>query len=356
MLTLFLNSTLFLSLTQIQLMSKKILVTGATGLLGSHVLVELLKTNQNIRALYRNPEKIKKTEKIIQYYFPQNYVEKNNNIEWFKADILDIYALEKAFENIAIVYHCAAMVSFRRRDFSKMVQINRFGTENMVNFALSNNVNHFCHVSSTAAVGKPEKIQEKIVQETNKWEENAGTSGYGITKHLAEKEVWRGIEEGLNAVIVNPCVLFGPGNWNESSLTIFRTVAKGLRFYTPGANAVVDARDVAEIMVALVNKNVKNERFLLIGENLRFYDLLGKIALRLGKKPPTMQTPRFFAAIVWRLAAIISLVTSKKSSLTKETVHSAYSHTSYSNGKIVQELNFKFKTVDEAIDNVVNFG
>lgn len=332
-----------------------ILVTGATGLLGSHVLVELLKTNQVVRALYRNGSKIKKVEKLIQYYFPDVYLQKIELIEWVACDIEDICALELAFVDVDYIYHCAAMVSFRRRDFSKMVRINRRGTENLVNLALEKKINHFCHVSSTAAVGKPEKAKSEIVKESNKWEENAATSGYGITKHLAEKEVWRGIEEGLNAVIVNPCVILGPGSWNESSLKIFRTVSKGLKFYTPGSNAVVDARDVARIMVELINKKVKNERYLLIGENLSFSSLLGKIATQLGKKPPTINTPRFLAEIVWRFTSFVTLFTQKTATLTKETVQSSYTHTAYSNEKIKSTLNVEFHAVDETIENALGF-
>jgi nucleoside-diphosphate-sugar epimerase len=332
-----------------------ILVTGATGLLGTHILAELLQTEMKIRALYRDASKISLAEKIINYYYPNNYTQKIKQIEWFKCDIEDIPTLEKAFENIHKVVHCAATVSFRRRDFSKMIQVNRKGTENMVNCALNSNVEHFCHVSSTAAVGKKDKKTTDVVQESNKWDFNDLVSGYGISKYLAEKEVWRGIEEGLKAVIVNPCVLIGPGNWNESSLSIFRTVKKGLHFYAPGANAVVDARDVATIILLLQEKKCINQRFLLIGENLYFRELINKIAFQLGKKPPHFHTPRFLAEIAWRFNSLKSLFTRKSATLTKETVRSAYSRTVYSNDKIKSELNFVFRTADEAIKNTVSF-
>lgn len=332
-----------------------ILVTGATGLLGSHVLVELSKTNQSIRALYRRPEGIKKVEKLFQFYFPESFTEKFASIEWFSCDIEDVCTVEAAMENISIVYHCAALVSFRRRDYGKMVRINRRGTENLVNLSLEKKVTHFCHVSSTAAVGKPDNAANLIVKETNKWEENSHTSGYALSKHLAEKEVWRGVEEGLNAVIVNPSVILGAGNWEESSLTIFRTINHNLKFYTLGANAVVDARDVAKIMVELVNKSVYNERFLLIGENLSFLDLLSKIAIRLGKKPPSFSTPRFFAEVAWRILSLLSIFTRKAPTLTRETVNSAYSTTRYDSEKIKKELNYTFFTSDEMIDNAVKF-
>jgi nucleoside-diphosphate-sugar epimerase len=332
-----------------------ILVTGATGLLGSHLLVELSKTNQSIRALYRRSEGIKKVEQLFQFYFPASFSEKLASIEWFSCDIEDVCAVEDAMENISVVYHCAALVSFRRRDYGKMVRVNRRGTENLVNLSLEKKVSHFCYVSSTAAVGKPDNTANLIVKETNKWEENEQTSGYALSKHLAEKEVWRGIEEGLNAVIVNPSVILGAGDWDESSLTIFRTVNHNLKFYTPGANAVVDARDVANIMVELVNKSIFNERFLLIGENLSFLNLLGKIARRLGKKTPSFSTPRFFAEVAWRAASLFALFTRKAPTLTKETVNSAYSTTRYDSDKIKSALNCTFFTADEAIDNTVKF-
>lgn len=330
-----------------------ILVTGATGLLGSHVLVELIQAGYTkIRALYRNEERIEEVKELFQYYFHREFVAKWRAIEWFQGDILDIPKMEEAMKDVTYVYHCAALVSFHRRDFNQLVKVNRLGTENMVNLALEHKVQHFCHVSSTAAIGKKGSFNGEISEE-NKWEADAETSGYAHSKWMAEKEVWRGMEEGLNAVIVNPSVIIGPGNWDESSLTIFRTVSKGLRFYTPGANATVDARDVAKIMLQLVDASVTSERFLCIGSNQTFKELLSKIALRMGKKQPNIAAPRFLGELTWRVALLLAFLRGKKASLTKESVQSAYSTLAYSNEKIKNQLHFSFHNLGESIDNAV---
>src|SRR5690606_22320218 len=200
--------------------------------------------------------------------------------------------------------------------------------------AIENKVKKFCHVSSTAAVGKSNKDPDKIVVESNKWEQNESTTGYAISKYLSEKEVWRGIEEGLNAVIVNPCVILGPGNWDESSLTIFRAISKGMRFYPPGANAIVDVRDVAFRMIKLMELPVHAERYLIVGQNITFKTLFDTIANRLGKKKPNILVSKWLMGISWRIAGLFSFITRRPTALTRQSTQSAFATTRYSTEKI----------------------
>ena len=328
-----------------------ILVTGASGLLGSHLLVALAEKGRPLRALYRNQKRLEQTRKIFHFYHPEKGDELFHSIEWQQCDVCDVVCLEEFMQGCEFVYHCAALVSFARRDFHRMLKYNREGTANVVNCALATGVRKLIYVSSTAAVGSGEG--EKILNENATWKPSQKISGYAISKYGAEKEVWRGIEEGLKAVMVNPSLIVGAGNWNESSLTIFRTIDKGLRFITPGANAYVDARDVAEIMIRLGDSDIQNERFLLIGENLSFKEAFGRIARKLKRPVPNIQIPKWMATLARRFNGFVSFFTRKNPVITKETVRSAYSTQVYSNQKITERLNYTFKTFDEMVDNAI---
>ena len=327
-----------------------IFVTGGTGLLGSHLLIELTKNEKSVRALYRNSERIPLVKHIFQFYFPNKWEDYFNKIEWVKGDILNITELDEALKGCSKVYHCAALVSFHPKDFDQVMKINREGTANVVNFCLSNSIEKLCYVSSTAAIGGEDGV---LIDEKYSWKNTPTTSGYSISKYSAEKEVWRGIEEGLNAVIVNPCVILGPGNWNDSSLTIFKTIEKGVRFYPPGANAIVDARDVAQIMVQLMNSSITAQRYLCIGSNQTFQELMTVIAKEMKVKTPKTPVKRWQVDFVRRMFGFISFFTRKKSAVTSETVNSLFSNYSYSNEKIKQELNYKFYDLCDTIQNAI---
>lgn len=327
-----------------------ILVTGATGLLGSHLIYRLSLEKEEIRALYRDEDRIKQCERVFRYYAPNTFQELFSKITWIKGDILDLTSLEDALQGIKTVYHCAGMVSFEKKHFSQMIKINREGTANVVNSCLEFGVDKLCYVSSTAAIGGQ---NDSITSEETKWKQSPTTSGYSISKYSAEKEVWRGVEEGLDCIIVNPSVLFGSGNWDESSLTIFRTVASGLRFYTKGQNGFVDARDVADIMVRLTKSSIKNERFLCVGQNVRFDVLLSKIALQLGKKPPSLNTPKWLMGLTWRFSWMLSKFKGKNAAVTRASARTAFNVMEYDNSKVKNVLSFEFRSIDEMITNTI---
>jgi nucleoside-diphosphate-sugar epimerase len=328
-----------------------ILVTGATGLLGSHLLIQLTKNGQSCRALYRNKDKIADVHALFHYYFQDSAEEKWNSIEWLACDLLDISTLDDAMKNIDYVYHCAALVSFFKADFEACIKHNRIATANVVNASLTHQVKKLCYVSSTAAVGiNPIGMSSEL----NKWELGSEVSGYSVSKFLAEKEVWRGIEEGLDAVIINPCVIFGPGDWNSSSLAIFKAAKKGMPFYPPGSNAIVDARDVANAMVQLMHSSIHKERFLCTGPNVRFYDLFALLTEKLGKSRPKYVAPKFLALIFALSNELLGHVTGKRSGVSIESVHAGYKTISYDHTKIEVALQLSFHSLEETIDNVLN--
>ncbi len=330
-----------------------IFVTGGTGLLGSHLLYNLSKQDVAIRAIYRDQSKIDQTFKIFQFYAPESAELLFSKIEWLQCDVLDVITLEECMQGCDLVYHCAAIVSFDRRDFFKMMKINRQGTANIVNVALDLKIKKLCFVSSTSAVSSDIDHPNSPLVEKNKWVQTPETSGYAISKYSSEKEVWRGIEEGLEAVIVNPSMIIGPGNWDESSLKILRTISKGFKFYTAGANAFVDVRDVAEVMIQLMHSEIKNQRFLVAGTNISFKSFFDKVAIHLGIKSPSILAGPFLSAIACNLSWFLGLFTGKRT-LTKDSVRSAQSTTIYSSEKLLLALNdFQFRSIDETIENAV---
>lgn len=328
-----------------------ILVTGGTGLIGSHLLYELVKKGNPVRALFRDEAKKINVKNLFDFYSsgkPHHY----DSIEWVKGDILDIVSLEDAFADIDIVYHCAAKVSYRRKDFRSLILTNRLGTANMVNMALKFGVKKFGHISSTAAIGGTEGI---IVTEQTKWAPTNNTSGYAISKYNSEREVWRASEEGMKVIIINPSIVFGAGNFNDSSLTIFKSVQQGLKFYSPGQNAFVDARDVVDCFIKLMEGTISGERFLCLSENKKFKFVLDTIAEELNTKKPSICPPKPLAVALGKLNEFISRIVGGSPSITSETAHSAYSEMAYSNEKIKNQLNHSFISVEESIKNVVEF-
>ena len=330
-----------------------VFLTGGTGLLGSHLLIELLKRGKMVRALKRSSSSLSNVKNILSYYLGDKSDQLFGSIQWVDGDINDITTLQKAMNGCDEVYHCAGYVSFYRKDFNNLMKINKEGTANLVNISLVLGVKKFSYVSSTAAIGRDKKGIEYT--ENSKWVTSSENSNYAVSKYSGEMEVWRGQEEGLNTSIVNPCVILGAGGWDEGSLTLFKNVNKGLKFYTEGVNAFVDARDVAYCMTELMEQNKFNDRFLITSENVSFKDLFYNIADELEKKRPSIKVTHFLAGVAWRIESIKSGLFGIKPKITKETTRSAMSISNYSNKKIAKELGHKFIPIKESVKNAVLF-
>jgi dihydroflavonol-4-reductase len=246
-----------------------ILVTGGTGMLGAHLLYKLTKSNSKIRATKRKSSDLSMVERIFSY-FDNDYKSLFEKIEWMEADILDPESILTVMKDVDFVYHSAAMVSFDPSDYDKLLHVNIKGTKNVVNAALEHGVKKFCHVSSTSALG--DAINGESITEETFRNPKMKHSGYSISKYLSELEVWRGITEGLNAVIVNPSVVLGAGNWETGSPSIFSAVNDGMRFYTEGSMGYVDVVDVVEIMIRLMESEISGERYIVSAENISFKD------------------------------------------------------------------------------------
>lgn len=310
-----------------------ILVTGGAGLVGNELIKQLLADGKKVRAIFN------KTPLQISSY---------ENLEQFQCDILDVIGLEEAMKDIAQVYHCAAIVTFNPKRKEEMYKVNIEGTANIVNAALDAGVSKLVHVSSVAAMGRIR--EDKPIDETMYWTEETSNSRYGQSKYLAEMQVWRGIGEGLDAVIINPVIILGAGDWNGSSSQLFKSVYNEFPWYADGTTGFVDVRDVAKAMIQLMNSNISAGRFIISAENRSYADVLNLMAKAFDKKPPYKKVTPLLAKIVWRLEAVKSLFTGKDPLVTKETVKTALAKVNFDNSKLKKFLpGFTYRGIEEAV-------
>jgi nucleoside-diphosphate-sugar epimerase len=322
-----------------------ILVTGSTGLVGSHLLYHLILKGEEVLAFKRKTSSTELVRKLFSWYNHQDLFDK---INWVEGDVLDYNSLITAMNQVDDVYHTAAMVSFHAADKQKLLQINIEGTANIVNASLEAGIRKLCYVSSVAALGRAGT--GKITTEDTEWKNIPGLSIYSHSKHHAEMEVWRGIAEGLQAVIVNPTIILGPGKWDEGSVKMFQTVYKGLLFYTGGRNGYVDVDDLAKAMIRLTEGNFYNERFLISSENIWYKDLFTWMAESLQVKPPRKKAGPVLSELSWRALKLISFFTGKPPLITKETAQTANQDFQYSNEKFIRATGMKFKPVKQTIE------
>ena len=327
-----------------------ILVTGGTGLVGAHLLLALAENDSPIRALFREEKSIQKTKLLFQLYQKENLFSK---IEWVQADVIDVPSLEPAFQNATHVYHCAALISFDPKDENKLRKTNIEGTANIVNFCLAHKVTKLCHVSSIAALGDLAQ-NEKELSEASEWNPEAEHSDYAISKYGAEMEIWRGQQEGLQVVIVNPGVILGAGFWEQGSGEYFSRVKKGISFYTNGTTAYVGVSDVVKAMIRLMQSTISGERFVVISENLTFKNVIFEIADSLHVKRPSREAKFWLLAISWRMDWLLSTLFGTKRKLSKYSAHSLQSKEIISNQKIKNALNFEFQSMTDVIKEIVS--
>lgn len=327
-----------------------VLITGATGLIGSHAALYLLQKGKAVRAIYRSKSSLERTKSLFNAYGKSDLFDK---IDWINADITDIPALEPAFIDVIEVYHCAALISFSRKDEDKLRKINIEGTANMVNLSIDFGVEKFCFISSIAALGDA-KNPSDIIDEDMEWNQEKHHSDYAISKYGAEMEVWRGQQEGLKTVIVNPGVVLGPGFWDRGSGEIFSAIANDLPFYTNGSTGVVAVTDLVEIMYLLMRENLFGERFAVISENISYKDLSFAIADSLKVKRPSINATKWMTEISWIFDYILAALFNKKRKINKETARAVHEQEFYSNKKISSALNYTFTNIEEYLSEVID--
>ena len=330
-----------------------ILVTGGTGLLGSHLLYELTKNQHQITAIRRSSKNIPGVRQVFSYYTdqPEKYLDR---INWIEADMLSYQDMLEVTTGADQVYHCAATVSFDSRKRGAMIRNNTVGTANIVNACIETGVKKMVHVSSTAAIGSAGA--EGISDESMILVESKANTGYAISKFRSEMEVWRSIQEGLNAAIVNPSIILGPGFWNHGSSSIFTKVDHGLKFYSYGVTGYVGVWDVVKSMVSLMESDISGERFLVTADNYTYKDIFDKVADALDKKRPDIEGTLFMSELAWRLDWLKSrFFHIGEHTFTRERVRAARHIANFSNEKIKAALGFEFEDIDSVIEKVAGY-
>ena len=320
-----------------------ILVTGGTGLVGCHLLYQLVLENKKVNALHRKNSNIEVVKKVFSFY-SQEYKSLFNKINWIEGDITDLSSLNHALKNITEIYHCAAFISFNKKDLDTMRKINIEGTANLVNCSIERKINKFCYVSTIAAVGER---NNSLIDEECEWKEN--NNPYSETKHYAEMEVWRGIAEGLNAVIVNPGVIVGSGFWKRGSGAFITQVSRGMSYYPIGKTGFICVKDVVQIMIDLMKKNIFSERFILVAENWKQKDFIYSICKNFNLEPPKKQASKSVMYLGLFVDLVRSKLLNKRRRLSSAIIKSGNSINEYSNQKIIKALNFKFSKVEDSI-------
>ncbi len=316
--------------------NQRILVTGGTGVLGSYVVRHLLNEG------YTNIEVFTRTNKTKYLDFADD-----KRVKFTIGDIIELFPLSDSIEAADYVIHAAAIVSFDPREFKKMHTVNVEGTSNVVNLAATSDVKKVIHVSSIAALGRSEK--SGLIDESTSWVNSKYNSYYGITKYLSEQEVWRSFNEGLNMAIVNPSLILGDGDWNQSSLQIFKKAYNGLPYYPTGGTGIVDVKDVSKFIVKLMESSISGERYILSGGNISYKDIFQKMAKGMARKAPTKPAPGWMLSILWRVEKIRCLLLRQSPIVTRESVKSTAHQSNYDNSKSRGLDGFEYRDLDDTI-------
>jgi dihydroflavonol-4-reductase len=272
-------------------------------------------------------------------------------VTWHQCDLLDIYDVEEAMQDVVEVYHCAAIVSFSSKDKERLKHFNVEATANIVNEALERQVRKVVYVSSIASLGRSKEGAE--ITEEEQWEESRYNSVYAESKHQAELEIWRGQGEGLNAAIINPGIIIGEGDWDNGSAALVKIVHNEFAYYTQGINAWADVQDVTRAMYMLMKSEISGERFILSAGNFSYREMFTMMAEAMGKKPPHKPAGKLMSAIVWRLSALKSLLTGKPATITKETAMVAQRKALYNNTKLTGALpQFSYTPVRQSVERI----
>lgn len=322
-----------------------VLVTGGTGLVGAHLLLQLLQKGIRVRAIHRKGSKLDRVQNVFRYY-AKDAAALFDAIDWVQVDLNDIPKLQPAFQDVDYVYHAAALISFDPRDYKKLLKINAEGTSNIVNLCLSNGIKKLCYVSTIGTIGK--SVTSKRATEDNEWNDQ-NVNVYALSKYEAEMEVWRGSQEGLSVVMVNPGVILGPGFWDTGSGALFSTAHKGYSYYPPGGTGFITVHDVVKMMTLLMDSQIENERFIAVAENLSFQEILNRLTGALDKPGPTKKL-KYWQLEIGRIGdSIWSALTGNPRRITKNSIHSMKHRDLYENQKAHEILGFEFESLDPTI-------
>ncbi|NND77246.1 MAG: NAD-dependent epimerase/dehydratase family protein [Flavobacteriales bacterium] len=329
-----------------------IFVTGGTGIVGIRILYDLLKKGRDVRALKRSTSDLEIPRKVFQFYNENEGDTLFKKITWVEGDLRDIVSLKDGMRGCSELYHAGALVSFKKEDRELLMETNVEGTANIVNAALDEGVERFCYISSVATLGR--SASDGPTTEESERSEEEQSNNYGSSKYFAEMEVWRGIEEGLNAVILCPSLIIGAGRPYESTGQFFYQVKKGMKYYGPGKNAIVDVRTISEAALLLMQKEVWKERFILSAENLTYKEIFTKIATAMNEKAPQKEANKWMMNLIGNVSEVLSAI-GIKTFVSKENMKSAQAEFEYDNSKLSRYIDIEYPTAARSIQYFAEF-
>ncbi len=317
-----------------------ILVTGGTGLVGGHLLQALVQQQKPIRAIIRPNAQV-----------PIPLVPYAHQIEWVEADLLDYDAIEQAMNGCTHVYHCAAKVSFDPKDKKEIWQTNVQGTAHIVNAALFLGIQKLLYVSSIAAIG--EAKAGMLIDESCQWVYDTGISDYSVSKFEAEREVWRGITEGLDAVIVNPSVILGYDQKQAGAMSLLKVVNAKAYFYPEGSIALVYVVDLCRAMIQLMDSTIVAERFIISAENKSYQDFFALIAKIKNTKPLAIRLRNSWSNAIISVLQLYTFLFNKSTLLSKFTLRASQKNHIFNNQKLIQALSFNYTPIEEVLEIMI---
>ena len=318
-----------------------IAVTGANGLLGSFIIRKLIQEQKAFVALKREGGDISLLSDVKE------------KIEWRNGDILNPLSLDESLKGCTQVIHTGAIVSFNPKRANEVMEINVQGTRNVVNACLQHNIQRLVHISSVAALGRQKN--QTLVDEENKWIDSPLNSIYAVSKYQAELEVFRGQEEGLNTVILNPSVILAPADWNRSSAKLFKYIWKQRPFYIDAFLNYVDVRDVASCVHQLLQQEHQAQRFIINAGHIPFKFFFEKVARNFNAKPPSVKLSKNTIKLLAKAETLRGLFTKGEPLITRETAQLSGTRFLYDNKKIKKILNFEFQTIDTTLEWCCNY-
>ena len=319
-----------------------ILIIGGTGLVGSHLILECYKENLKLRVTYRSKEKLNN----LKHHLKKKHLMKScylKSIDWVNVNLNDIVSLDDAIRGVDFVYHCAAKVSLADYDKDELFKTNIEGTSNVVNMCLKYKVKKLLYLSSISSIGANNDV--KIINESHSWDDNRNYTFYAHSKNASELEVWRGSQEGLNVIIVNPGLILGDNGNNSSIKKILKIAHNNFFFYPTGKVAVIDINDVSRILMLLLNSSVKNKRFILVSDNIDQRMLLDKFRLSIGKRKAFFPLSKFLLNFFLIGEIILQTLGIRKRFMSRAIIQTLCSKQIYDGSKVSRLLSFEYKKI-----------
>lgn len=317
----------------------RVVITGASGLLGGNLAAELAARGHLVAAIRRAGTKVTHLEDVA--------------IEWHEAELGSSAAMTRAFAGAACVFHCAAQVTVKRAVTPEMTAANVTGTSNVIDAAVAAKVPRLVHTSSVVAVGLSHN--GRPCDETATW--NFDTEGlvdaYAITKRRAE-DVVNAARDRIDTVIVNPTYMLGPRDARPSSGRLIVDVVRGrVPGWTPGYNNFVDVRDVARGMIAAWQRGRRGERYILAGHDMTYGEVMRRIAEVAGSRPPRLRIPRAAAWLFGKWGDLVER-TGREPVVNSTQIRYAYTDKfRFQSDKADRELGYQVSPLDPAIRDAI---